>query len=63
MAGYSSSDDVAPADADSGHAKKLALFNVRLIMHEHVHAHLNKLRCVVDRTPQTVIKRRGKNMQ
>ena len=36
-------------------AKKLALFSIRLIVHEHLHTHLNKLTCVVDRVPETVI--------
>ena len=37
------------------HAKKLALFNIRLIACEHLHTHNNKLRCIVDCAPQTVI--------
>ena len=36
-------------------AKKLALFNIRLIAHEHLHMHLNKLRCIIDYALQTVI--------
>ena len=44
------------------HAKKLALFNIRLITHEHLHMHLNKLRCIVDHVPQ-LYKLRCRNMQ